>query len=188
MDSEEQFDRLARRDSEVTALASRGRRRALAIMVLLYIPSPFVVMKMNKDASLASLIPIALACLGGISYSWAKWTRRPEDAQSIAFVGLDRRRRSETYRSMWRGHGIKDPVVLTIVESIDRHLRQSVWAVVVAVVAVAAMTILLIETGDPHASGIVASIVIAVVAAGAIAGHRAVMSRVHVVLARSLSS
>src|SRR5437763_257312 len=100
MDSDEQFDRLARRDTELTTLAVRGRRRALELMVLLYLPTPFVVMKLNNDTSLVSVIPIALACLGGTSYSWAKWTRRPEDSQSVAFLGLDRKRRGTTYRSL----------------------------------------------------------------------------------------
>ena len=82
MDSDEQFERLARRDVEVTALVTRGRRRAVAIIVFLCLPSPFVVMKLNHDNSLAGVIPIALACIGGISYSWTKWRRRPEDAAS----------------------------------------------------------------------------------------------------------
>jgi hypothetical protein len=90
MDSDEQFDRLARRDTELTTLATRGRRRAVEIMVLMCLPAPFVVMKLNNDTSLASVIPIALACLGGISYSWSKWKRRAEDSQSVAFLGLDR--------------------------------------------------------------------------------------------------
>src|SRR4029079_15043647 len=87
MDSDEQFDRLAQRDRELTKLAARGRRRTLALMVLLYLPAPFVVMKLNHDTSLVSVIPIALVCVAGTSYSWAKWRRRPEDSQSVAFVG-----------------------------------------------------------------------------------------------------
>ena len=88
MDSDEQFDRLARRDTELTALAVRGRRRTLELMVLMYLPAPFIVMKLNNDASLVSLIPIAIACLTGTSYSWAKWRRRPEDSQSMNRVGV----------------------------------------------------------------------------------------------------
>lgn len=181
MDSDEQFDRLAQRDSELTKLAARGRRRALALMVLLYLPSPFVVMKLNNDTSLVSVIPISLACLGGISYSWAKWRRRPEDSQSVAFVGLDRKRRGATYRSMWRGTAIDDPVIVTIVESIDYHLRRSLWAVVAAVIAVAAAAIALVEVGGGPGSRL-AAIAIGVLAAAVIAAHRCVMSRMALVL------
>jgi hypothetical protein len=183
MDSDEQFDRLARRDSELTMLAVRGRRRALALMVLMYLPAPFVVMTLNDDASLVSVIPIAFACLGGISYSWAKWRRRPEDSQSVAFVGLDRNRRGRTYRSMWRATPIDDAVVLTIVESIDCHLRRSVWPVVAALVGVAATAIALVEVGGGAGSTLVAS-AIAILAAAAIAAHRWVMNRVTLVLDR----
>jgi hypothetical protein len=184
MDSNEQFDRLARRHTELTTLAVRGRRRALEIMVLLYLPSPFIVMKLNNDTSLASVIPIALACLGGVSYSWAKWRRRPEDSQSVAFLGLDRKRRGATYRSMWRGTAIEDPVVVTIVESIDRHLRGSVWPVIAAVVAVAAMAIALVEVGGFGTGAMLAVIVIGALAAAVIATHRWVMNRVGLVLDR----
>lgn len=182
MDSDEQFDRLARRDSELTKLAVRGRRRALELMVLLCLPLPFVVMKLNNDTSLASVIPIALACLGGISYSWTKWRRRPEDSQSVAFVGLDRKRRGTTYRSIWRGSAIDDPIVVTIVESIDHHLRRSVWPVVLAIVAVAVSTMALVEVGAGGAGATFAAIGIGVLAAAVIAGHRWVMNRVGVVL------
>ena len=185
MENDEQFNRLARRDTELTALAVRGRRRAIEIMVLLCLPWPFVVMKLNNDSSLSSVIPIDLALLGGIFYSWAKWNRRPEDSQSVAFLGLDRRRRGATYRSMWRGSAIEDPVVLTIVESIDHHLHRSVWPVVAAIVAVAAMAIVLIEVGDPNGSGLTAAIAIGSLATMAIASHRWFMNRVGTVLDRS---
>ena len=184
MDADEQFHRLARRDTELTTLAARGRRRTLAIMVLLCLPSPFIVMKLNDDSSLASLIPIGISCTGGLCYSWAKWRRRPEDSQSVAFVGLDRRRRAATYRSMWRGTAIEDPVVLTIVESIDHHLRRSVWPVIAAVVAVAAMTIALVAGGGGGAVALPASIVVGVIAASVIAAHRWLMNRVGLVLDR----
>src|ERR1700716_3342053 len=106
MDSEEQFDQLARRDEELRTLASRGRRRSLLIMVLAFVPSPFLVMVTSGDRSLLSIIPVGIACVVAISYSWTKWQRRPEDSQSVAFVGLDRRRQWATYRSMWNGTGI----------------------------------------------------------------------------------
>lgn len=187
MDSDEQFRLLARRDTEINDLARRGRRRTLAIMVLAFVPSPFLVMWTNDDSSFASLIPIALACFGGLTYSWAKWARRPEDAQSVAFVGLDRRQRGATYRSVWRGDPITDPVVLTIIESIDRHLRQSVWGVVAAVVAIAGMTVALIQMAGPHPTTGIASAIIGVVAASFIAMHRVLMSRIRVSVLRSPS-
>ena len=75
-----------------TRSRARGRRRSLLIMILAFIPSPFLVMATNNDPSLAGLIPVGIACVVGISYSWTKWQRRPEDSQSVAFVGLDRKR------------------------------------------------------------------------------------------------
>jgi hypothetical protein len=184
MDSDEQFDQLARRDTELSKLAARGRRRTMAIMVLVCLPSPFIVMKLNHDSSLVSLIPIWISVVGGLSYSWAKWRRRPEDSQSVAFVGLDRTRRGATYRSMWRGTAIEDPVVLTIVESIDDHLRRSVWPVIAAVAAVAAMTIALVAGGGGGAVALPASIVVGLIAAAVIAVHRWLMNRVGLVLDR----
>ena len=184
MDSDDQFQRLARRDTELTTLAARGRRRALAIMVLLCLPLPFVVMQLNGDSSFGSVIPVGIACFGGLCYSWAKWRRRPEDTQSVAFVGLDRRKRAATYRSMWRGTAIEDPVVLTIVESIDEHLRRSVWPVIAAVVAVAAMTIALVAGGGGGAAALPASLVVGVIAVAVIAAHRWLMNRVGLVLDR----
>jgi hypothetical protein len=183
VDSDEQFDRLARRHTELTTLAVRGRRRALKLMVLMYVPAPFLVMKLNNDTSLMSVVPVAFACLGGTSYSWAKWRRRPEDSQSVAFVGLDRERRRTTYRSIWRGTAIDDAVVVTIVESIDHHLRGSLWPVVAAVIAVAAAAIALVEAGG-GAGSTLAAIAIGLLAAAVIAAHRWVTNRVGLVLDR----
>lgn len=180
MDSDEQFDRLARRDTELMTLAARGRRRTLAVMVLVCLPAPFLVMKLNNDTSFASVIPVGISVFGGLSYSWAKWRRRPEDSQSVAFVGLDRKRRGATYRSMWRGTAIEDPVVVTIVESIDHHLRGSVWPVIAAVVAVGVMTIALVAGGGGGA--LPASIVVGVIVASVLASHRWLMHRVGLVL------
>ena len=101
-------------------------------------------MKINDDRSLAGMIPIAIACAVAISYSWTKWQRGPEDSQSVAFVGLDRKRRWATYRSLLRGSRIDDPVVLTIVETIHRRLRRSVMVVVAAMEAVTIATIALV--------------------------------------------
>jgi hypothetical protein len=49
MNSEDQFDQLARRDEELHALASRGRWRSLVIMILAFVPAPFLVMLPNDD-------------------------------------------------------------------------------------------------------------------------------------------
>jgi len=45
----DQFDQLARRDEELHALASRGRWRSLVIMILAFVPAPFLVMLTNDD-------------------------------------------------------------------------------------------------------------------------------------------
>ena len=184
MDSDEQFRQLARRDTEITELAARGRRRTIAIMVFIFLPPPFVVMMLNTDASLASMIPIGLVCVGGLSYSWAKWARHPEDAQSVAFLGLERGRRGGAYRSVWHAKAIKDPVVLTIVESIDDHLHRSLWAVATGVVAVAVMAIALIA-GSRNGHAWVVSIVVGLGAAVFLSGHRWLIGRIGVVLQRS---
>lgn len=185
MDSDEQFHRLAHRDTELTTLAARGRRRTMAILVLLCLPLPFVVMRLNNDSSLASVLPTGIACFGGLAYSWAKWSRRPEDSQSVAFVGLDRGRRAATYRSMRRGSAIEDPVVLTIVESIHHHLRRSVRPVIAAVVALAVATVTLLAVGEGRAVALPASIVVGVAAAAVIVAHRWLVDRVGVVLGRT---
>ena len=59
MDSDKQFEHLAQRETELQALANRGRRRALLIMIIAFLPIPFVLMKINDDRSLAGMIPIA---------------------------------------------------------------------------------------------------------------------------------
>jgi hypothetical protein len=184
MESDEQFDRLAARDTELNALASRGRRRSLWIMVLWFIPIPFVIMEINHDTSLASIIPLGITLVAAISYSWAKWRRRPEDSQSIAFVGLDRKRQWATYRSILRGNRIDDPVVLTIVESIHDHLRRSVAAVVATTVAIAVMALALVEASGADVSFWV-PVAIVMLAGGAIAEHRWIINRAGLVIDRS---
>jgi hypothetical protein len=176
MDNDAQFDQLARRDTELSALASRGRRRSLLIMILAFIPIPFVLMAINNDHDLAGLIPLGLAFVGGMSYSWAKWQRRPEDSQSVAFVGLDRKRRRATYRSMLGRRHIDDPVVLTIVESIHHHLRRSVGVVVATIVLIAASTLALIAASEDGVTPWLAAAIL-VLAAGAIAAHRWIINR-----------
>jgi hypothetical protein len=184
MDSEEQFEQLARRDQELRTLASRGRRRSLLMMVLAFVPSPFLVMATTGDRSSLSIIPVGIACVVAISYSWTKWQRRPEDSQSVAFVGLDRRRQWATYRSMRDGTGIADPVVLTIVESIHHHLSRSVPAVVATMVVIAAMVIALVKAAGSGVSLWVPAVIV-MVAGAAIAGHRWVIGRAGVVIDRS---
>ncbi|MEA2683113.1 MAG: hypothetical protein QOK05_1441 [Chloroflexota bacterium] len=184
MDGEAQFDQLARRDEELRVLTSRGRRRSLLIMILAFVPSPFLVMLTNDDRSVVSVIPVGIAAVVAISYSWTKWQRRPEDSQSVAFVGLDRRRRWATYRSLRDGTGIDDPVVLTIVESIHHHLGRSALAVVATMVVIAAMAVALVEVAGNDVSIWVPAVIV-MVAGGAIAGHRWVMNRAGVVIDRS---
>ena len=184
MDSDKQFEQLAQRDTELQALATRGRRRALFIMIVAFLPIPFVLMKINDDRSLAGLIPIGIACVVAISYSWTKWQRRPEDSQSVAFVGLDRKRRWATYRSMLRGSRIDDPVVLTIVEAIHHHLRRSVVVVVAAMVAVTIATVALVMTGGDSVSPWI-PVAIVVLSASAIAEHRWLINRSAKVIDRS---
>ncbi len=184
MDSEERFDQLARRDEELRALASRGRRRSLLVMILAFVPSVFLVMETNDDYSLLGVIPVGIACIGTISYSWTKWQRRPEDSQSVAFVGLDRKRQWATYRSMRAGSGIDDPVVLVIVESIHHHLRRSVPVALATIVLIAAMAVALFEAAGNRVYFWVPAVIV-LVAVGAIAGLRWVINRSGVVIDRS---
>ncbi len=184
MNSEDQFDQLARRDQELHALASRGRWRSLVIMVLAFVPAPFLVMLTNDDRSLLGVIPIGIACVVATSYSWAKWQRRPEDTQFVAFVGLDRRRQWATYRSMRHGTCIDDPVVLTIIESIHHHLRRSLPAVVATILVIAAMAVALLEAAGTGV-GLWVPTAALVLAGGAIAANRWVINRAGIVIDRS---
>jgi hypothetical protein len=176
MDSDSLFDQLARRDAELSALASRGRHRSLIIMIVAFIPSPFVVMATNHDTEFTGYVPLGIAILVGISYSWTKWQRRPEDSQSVAFIGLDRKRRWGAYRSMWSGRQIEDPVVHTIVESIHHHLQRTVLSVVAAMVALAAATLALVVAGTDEVNTWAVGVIV-VVAAGALGGHRWLINR-----------
>ena len=184
MSSEEQFDKLAKRDAELHALASRGRWRSLVIMVLGFEPAPFLVMLTNDDRSLLGVIPVGIACVVATCYSWTKWQRRPEDTQFVAFVGLDRRRQWATYRSMRYGTGIDDPVVLTIIESIHHHLGRSLPAVVATILLIAAMAAALVEAAGNDVS-LWAPAVALVLAGGVITAHRWVINRAGVVIDRS---
>jgi len=181
MDVESQFDQLARRDEELQALSARGRRRSLLLMILAFVPAPFLVMLTNHDAGLLSVLPVVIACLAATSYSWTKWQRRPEDSQSIAFVGMDLRRQWSTYRSIRDGTRIDDPVVLTIVESIHHHLSHSVAAVVATMAVIAVMAVALVE-GAGNSVSLWVPAAIFIVAGGAIAGHRWIIHRAGVVI------
>jgi hypothetical protein len=175
MDSDKQFEQLAQRDTELQKLATRGRRRALLIIIVAFLPS-VLLMTVIDDRGMAGVIPIGIACVVAISYSWTKWQRRPEDSQSIAFVGLDRKRRWATYRSFLRGSRIDDPVVLTIVEAIYHHLRRTVVGVVATIVGVTVATIALVVTGGDGVSPWIPVAIIAL-SAGAIAEHRWLINR-----------
>ncbi len=185
MNSNEQFDQLARPDEELNALVSRGRWRSLVIMILAFVRDPFLVMVANDDRSLLGVIPIGIACVVATSYSWTKWQRRPEDNQFVALVGTTTRRRQwATCRSMRYGAGIEDPVVLTIVESIHHHLRRSLPMVVATVVVIAVMAVALVEGAGPGISLWVPAVSV-IVAGGAVAGHRWVINRAGLVIDRS---
>ena len=66
MDSDKQFEHLAERETELQALVNGGRRRALFVMIIAFLPIPLVLMKINDDRSLAGMIPIAIACRGDL--------------------------------------------------------------------------------------------------------------------------
>ena len=153
-------------------------------MVVVFLPIPFVLMKINDDRSVAAVIPIGLTCVVAISYSWTKWQRRPEDSQLIAFFGLDRKRRWATYRSLLRGSRIDDPVVLTIVEAIHHHLRRSVVSVVATMMAVSIATVVLVVTGSDGVSPWIL-VTIVMLSAGAMAEHRWLINRSAKVINRS---
>ncbi len=184
MESSDRFAQLARRDAAMTELAARGRRRAVTLMVLLCLPSPFLVMAANNDSSFASVVPVLLACFGGISYSWSKWKRRPEDSQSIAFVGLNRAQRRATYRSMRRGSRIEDPVVLSIMEAMHQHMLRGLWLVVAATITVGVLGAALAASSG-QAGVIWVVLAVAVLVTGAVSGVRWVAARAGVVIAES---
>ena len=168
MEPENSFDRLARRDSELRSLSAKGRRRALGILVLASVAAVWLIMLINHDVSVSAAIPIAVVYLVVISYSWHKWQRHPEETQSIAFIGLDRRSRWSVYRSMWRRSGIDDPVVLTIFESMYAHVRRSFAIVIASMCAAAVLGVALVQAGGGLYAGwisieIVALLVLAVV-------------------------
>ena len=169
MDSDKQFEHLAQRETELRALANRGRRRALLIMIIAFLPIPFVLMKINDDRSLAGMIPIAIACV-----CRGDLVLLDEVAASARRLPVSRirrthgKRRWETCRSLLRGSRIDDAVVLTIVETIHRRLRRSVMVIVAAMEAVTIATIALVMTADDSVSPWV-PVAIVVLSVGAIA-------------------
>jgi hypothetical protein len=184
---EKPFDRLARRDVELNTIATRGRRRSLRLLVLSMVPAPFVVMLTNRDSSLSAVIPVFVVCVGSVSYSWNKWRRRPEDAPSITFMGLDRKTRWSAYRSLWRGSGVDDPIVLAMFESMHDHLRRSFAMVAASLCAAAVAGAALVYGGDGLHAGWV-SMGIAVLLGTAITLQRLSISRSAVVIDRSLAT
>jgi hypothetical protein len=153
-------------------------------MVVALVPLPFLLMFVNHDSASSGVIPIVVVGVVAVSYSWLKWQRRPEDTQSVAFMGLDRRTRWSTYRSIWRGRSIDDPVVLTMVETMHEHLRQRSALVVATLVAIAVATVALVELGGDglHAGWITLTMV---VLAASVGGLRWVMRRGALVVGRS---
>jgi DNA-binding PadR family transcriptional regulator len=152
---------LGTRELELAAIAARGRRRSLAIMVLACIPMPFIVGWLNHDMSLVAMVPF-VSLVGGISYSWSKWMRRPEDSQSIAFAGLPRSQRRVAYRSLRTLRPIEDPIVLTIVDSMQQHVQRTGWSAAITVAGVSAVTIALIVIGGAGAGAWPASAAVVV--------------------------
>lgn len=163
------FTDLARRDSELAALAVRGRRRTLVLMVLASAAIVALNAMINAPGALG-VMPVVLGCLGGISYSWSKWRRHPEDTQVIAFVGLSRNQRREAYRSLRRSTPVADPVVLTILEAMHDHAERTTWIGVATIGAIAVSAVgLFVGSGDHNAAvlGSVAVTLVAVLAIGA---------------------
>jgi len=164
MEPDEALERLGTRETELARVAARGRRRALVIMLLGCVPALVLVGWLNHDASLVALIPI-VTVLPGLWYSWLKWARRPEDSQSVAFVGLDRSQRRLVYCSVATGSPLDDPIVLTIVGSMQQHMERTGWMAALAVAGITASVCLLIGgSGTPSWPAITA-----VLAAGTLA-------------------
>jgi hypothetical protein len=183
---EDSFERLAQRDAELSRLATRGRRRSLRILIVALVPVPVIVMLLNNDTSAAGVIPVVLVLAVTVYYSWQKWQRHPEETQSIAFMGLDRRTRWSAYRSMWRGTGVDSPVVLTIFESIYAHLRRSFAMVIATMCVTAGLGVTLVQVGGSANAMWVSTGIVALLAL-AIAQQGWIVKRAGVVIDRSRS-
>jgi hypothetical protein len=184
MEGRDSFDRLARRDAQLHDLAARGRRRSLGIMVVVLVPVPFLVMLLNGDSSIASMIPTLLVLFGTVAYSWNRWNRRPEETQSVAFIGLDRKTRWSTYRSMWQASSVDDPIALILLEAMHDHLQRSFTLVIATIGALAVAGVALVLGSDGLHAGWL-SLVIVVVSLAAIGELRWMVRRAAVVIDRS---
>lgn len=183
MASTESFNRLAQRDSELAALAARGRRRALALMIAVSAVLVLVIAKINGQAGVVGVMPVVLGCYGGIAYSWSKWRRHPEDTQVIAFVGLSRTQRREAYASVRRSRPINDPVVRTVVEAMHHHVQRSIWVGVAFTCVIAASFVGLFVGSNDRRFTLAGSIGIGALAALAILVQLWITKRVGRVLA-----
>jgi hypothetical protein len=161
---------LGAREVELAAVAARGRRRSLIILLAACVPIPFIAGRLNDDMSAEAMVPF-VSLIGAVSYSWSKWMRRPEDSQSIAFAGLHRSQRRVAYRSIRTGRAIDDPVVLTIVDSMHQHVQRTGWTAALAVAGLVAASVALVIAGGGggdawSAAGAAVAVGAAVVAAG----------------------
>jgi hypothetical protein len=184
---EDSFERLTQRDKEFSEASARGRRRALALMGGALLPVLGAVALENRGDAITALIPVVLVSIGGVSYSWSKWRTRPEDSQSIAFVGLDRSRRRETYRSLWHGKPVSDPVVLTILESMHEHVGRSLPMATVAVAAVAGCGVALVRASGSDVSLLWVALATAALVGAGVVQMRWIFKRAGAVIDRSRS-
>ena len=185
MHDDDSFDRLARRDVELNTVAARGRRRSIGLMVVMFVALGFIITRLNHDTGAALLIAMTGACVGTIVTCWYRWRRHPEDAQSVAFLGLDRTARGSAYRSMWRSSGVEDPVVLTILESMHHHQRRSFPMVAAAMSATAVLGIALVQGAGSGISVRWVSVGIIALLGTAIGLLRLITNRAGVVIGRS---
>lgn len=184
MTTDDTFARLAERDTELHQIAARGRRRGLVLIVVLLSIVTALNVLINREQLAVQLAVFIPTCVASVSYSWTKWRRHPEDAQSIAFLGLDRDRRRAAYRSLRTGSAIDDPVVLTMIESMHEHQRRTCVLMIAATVAVGASAVALAAaSGDPVAA--IVAVAIVAVTAGAIAQQRWLTHRAGDVIGRS---
>jgi hypothetical protein len=155
-------------------------------MVVVLVPLPFLVVLLNGDGEmlLSSVIPTFLVLFGTVVYSWRRWNRRPEETQSVAFMGLDRKTRWSTYRSMWQASSVDDPIALILLEAMHDHLQRSFTLVIATIGALAVAGVALVLGSDGLHAGWL-SLVIVVVSLAAIGELRWMVRRAAVVIDRS---
>jgi hypothetical protein len=141
-------------------------------------------MLLNGESSISSVSPILLVLFGTVAYSWSKWNRRPEETQSVAFIGLDRKTRWSTYRSMWQASNVDDPIALIQLETMRDHLRRSFSLVIASIGALAVAGVALVLGSEGLYAGWV-SVVIVVLSLAAIGELRWIVRRAAVVIERS---